>query len=39
MDAAYEPYEAPPTGYDETRYPDRSGEDNNYLYEFGYERA
>ena len=26
MGAAYEEYVPPPTGYDETRFPDRSGE-------------
>ena len=32
VEAAYEPYVAPPTGYDESRYPDRSGEGPFYLY-------
>ncbi len=36
MGAAYEAYVAPPTGYDETRYPDRSGPgDGMYAGDYG----
>jgi hypothetical protein len=32
MNAAYEPYVPAPTGFDASRFPDRSGEGANFMY-------